>query len=217
MMNAVVFRWEILLTILLLAIAVEPIAGSTAAANLVALALFQIVVVATLLKSVKRNGYRGLGLALAFMWFGISVLALFTHQVHGVVAVFSGAMLLGALYVTFRNLLQRETGDFDALVGSIFGYVLLAMVWAMFYVQIERWHPGSLAIPADADLWSSSIYFSLVTLTSLGYGDILPLSAIARIAAGFEAVGGVLYIAIMIGSIVGTYRQKPLSEADWEQ
>ncbi|WP_432653391.1 potassium channel family protein [Ruegeria atlantica] len=68
-----------------------------------------------------------------------------------------------------------------------------------------------MAFPSDADLWSASIYFSLVTLTPLGYGDILPVSAVARISAGFEAVSGVLYIAIMIGSIVGTYRQELVS------
>lgn len=213
-MDSRIFCWEVLLTLLLLAIVIEPIAGPTTAANLLSLALFQIVVVATLLKSVKRGGHRGLGLTIAFLWFGITVLAVFTDQVQGLVAAFSGAMLVGALYVTFRNLFQREAGDFDALVGSIFGYVLLAMVWAMFYVQIERWHPGSIAFPVNADSWSSSIYFSLVTLTSLGYGDVLPVSAIARIAAGFEAVGGVLYIAIMIGSIVGTYREEPFSETN---
>jgi hypothetical protein len=58
----------------------------------------------------------------------------------------------------------------------------------------------------DSDIWSSVVYYSIVTITSLGYGDILPISPLARMVAGFEAIVGVLYIAIMIGSIVGKFQ-----------
>ncbi|WP_299351952.1 potassium channel family protein [uncultured Shimia sp.] len=193
--------------LLLVAVVVEPLFGSATWVTLVGVALIEVVVVAAILKSLNRTLHRGLGLVIVVGWFGTTLLALVTDGVQGMVAIFSGAMLVGALAVTFRNLMEREAGDYDALLGGIFGYVLLAMVWAMFYVQIERWHPGSIAFGEGAELWTSSIYFSLVTLTSLGYGDILPISPLARISAGIEAVGGVLYMAIMIGSIVGTYRQ----------
>ena len=83
---------------------------------------------------------------------------------------------------------------------------MLGMVWAMLFIQIESWQPGSISFTDGADIWSTSIYYSLVTLTSLGYGDILPISPLARVVAGLEAVVGVLYIAVMIGSIVGTYK-----------
>ncbi|PSL20069.1 potassium channel family protein [Shimia abyssi] len=207
-------RWETLLILLLAAFIIEPIFGNATWVNLLGLALVEIVVVAAIIKSLNKTRDRGVGLFVVVAWFGTTILALLTDDAHGVVAAVSGVMLIGALFVTFRNLLEREAGDYDALVGAIFGYVLLATVWAMFYVQIERWHPGSIGFGDSADLWTSSIYFSLVTLTSLGYGDILPLSPLARITAGLEAVGGVLYMAIMIGSIVGTYRQKPTKKIE---
>ena len=99
--------------------------------------------------------------------------------------------------------MRRGQGDVDTLLGAIFGYLLLAMAWAMLFIQIERWRPGSFSVPEGSDVWSSMLYYSIVTLTTLGYGDVLPISDLARMAAGFEAVIGVLYIAVMVGTIVG--------------
>ena len=73
-------------------------------------------------------------------------------------------------------------------------------------VQIERSHPGSFLLPDGSDSWAIMLYYSLVTMTTLGYGDILPLTPLAMMAAGFEAVIGVLYIAVMVGSIVGNLK-----------
>lgn len=202
-------RWGVLLVLLTTAMLLEPIFGESLLIELAGLALFQLVVVSALFSSIQDSRGRGAGLVLALVWFASSLLALFHDGYHGLVAGFSAALLAGSLIVTFRNLLDRESGDAEALVGAIFGFVLLAMAWAMLYVQIEHWHPGAIAFTETSGLWSSSVYFSLVTLTSLGYGDILPVDPLARIAAGLEAVVGVLYIAIMIGRIVGTYRNRP--------
>lgn len=199
-------RWGILLLLLLLAILLEPLFGSARPVRLLGLALLEFVVVAALVTSVRDVRGRSFGAVIAVLWFAASLLAMSTDVLHGLVVAASVAMLLGALFVTFRNLLDREAGDLDALIGAIFGYILLAMAWAMLFLHLERWQPGAFAFPDDGDHWSSLIYYSLVTLTSLGYGDILPVAPLARIAAGLEAVVGVLYIAVMIGSIVGTYR-----------
>ncbi|PRY26933.1 ion channel [Aliiruegeria haliotis] len=199
-------RWGALLVLLLVAILLEPVFGASRPVELLGLALLQFVVVRALFTSVTDRRGRIAGLALALFWFGATLFAIFVDALHGVVAAVSVLMLAGALYVTFRNLLDREAGDLEALVGAVFGYVLLAMAWAMFFVQIERWQPGAISFPDDAPLWSSSVYYSLVTLTSLGYGDILPVHPLARVMSGLEAVVGVLYIAVMIGSIVGSYR-----------
>lgn len=115
--------------------------------------------------------------------------------------------MIAALWATFANLVNAREGNIDNLMGAVFGYLLLAVAWAILYRQMERLHPGSFAIEEGADLSSSMIHFSLVTLTTLGYGDILPQTRPAEIAAGLEAVVGVLYIAVMVGSIVGTYQR----------
>ncbi|GKX35125.1 MAG: hypothetical protein MnENMB40S_27430 [Rhizobiaceae bacterium MnEN-MB40S] len=201
-------RWGLLLILLLLAVFLAPLFGGSTLAELISLALFEFVVVAALITSVTHTRGRIIGAVVAALWFAATVAALLADAMHGFVAAFSAVMLAGALLVTFYNLLDREAGDLDALIGAVFGYILLAMTWAMLFVQIERWHPGSFEFPLDSDLWSSLIYFSLITLTTLGYGDILPIAPVARLTAGLEAVVGVLYIAVMIGNIVGTYRRR---------
>ena len=204
-------RWGILLVLLLLAVLLESLFGASATVELLSLAIFEFVIVCALVTSVTHNRGRVIGAMVAALWFTATLAAFVTEKMHGLVAAFSVVMLAGALLVTFHNLLDRDEGNLDALVGAIFGYTLLGMTWAMLFVQIERWQPGSFDFPDEADLWSSLIYFSFVTLTTLGYGDILPVAPIARILAGLEAAVGVLFIAVMVGSIVGSYRRRKRS------
>ena len=56
-------------------------------------------------------------------------------------------------------------------------------------------------------IWNELLYFSLVTLTTLGYGDITPLGAVARIWSALEALVGTLYLAVLISRLVGIYRR----------
>jgi hypothetical protein len=98
----------------------------------------------------------------------------------------------------------------DRLAASVCVYLLLGFVWGIFYQLQETLHPGSFgALSAggamEAPLKSDLIYFSYVTLTTLGYGDITPLSAYARSSAILEAVAGPMYIAVLIARLVGLY------------
>ena len=85
----------------------------------------------------------------------------------------------------------------------MFGYFLLVVGWALFFDAMETWSPGAFALAADGDPFTELLYFSLVTITTLGYGDISPVAPFARISAGLEAATGTLYIAILIARIVG--------------
>jgi hypothetical protein len=76
-------------------------------------------------------------------------------------------------------------------------------------------YPGSFQFGANAtDRESDLIYFSLVTLTTVGYGDIVPLTGEARMLAALEAVAGVLYVAITVAVLVSAYRRGPSDSAD---
>jgi len=80
----------------------------------------------------------------------------------------------------------------------------------MIYVLIERLHPGSFFInpayrtgtPIDG---SDFLYYSYTTLTTLGYGDIVPVTSQARSVSIVEAIIGVMYLAIIISRLVGLY------------
>ena len=96
----------------------------------------------------------------------------------------------------------------NKLVGSICIYMLLGIVWALLYVFLDVIDPGAiegLSMNLDnGDTWDY-IYYSFVTLTTLGYGDISPVNQYARALAYIEAICGQIYIAVLIASLVGAH------------
>ena len=105
--------------------------------------------------------------------------------------------------------------DSKVILDAINGYLLLAIVFAMLIVILTRIDPASFSFPAIANGkgefsfdFSAPMYFSLVTTTTLGYGDIIPITAPARSLATFIAVSGQLYIAIIIALLVGKFASR---------
>lgn len=89
-------------------------------------------------------------------------------------------------------------------------YLLLGMVWAALYCAMDAFHPGSIQMGGHAtDHQSELLYFSLITLSTIGYGDVVPVSGEARMLAALEGVTGVLYIAITVAILVSSYRREP--------
>ena len=89
-------------------------------------------------------------------------------------------------------------------------YLLLALLWATLYLALDAFDPGSIQVgshPAERE--TNLLYFSLVTLSTIGYGDIVPLSGESRILAALEGVTGVLYMAITVALLVSRFRVEP--------
>jgi hypothetical protein len=88
-------------------------------------------------------------------------------------------------------------------------YLLIAMLWFALYAAIEAVHPGSFLHAGTplTDPRSELLYFSLVTLTTVGYGDIVPVGGATRILSALEAGAGVLYVAITVATIVGAHKR----------
>jgi len=91
----------------------------------------------------------------------------------------------------------------DTIYGAICVYLLMGITWAGAYAFIAYLEPSSFSVGATD--FDSFLYFSFVTLTTLGYGDLLPVSEAARTAAIMEAMSGVLYSATMIARLVGIH------------
>ncbi len=89
-------------------------------------------------------------------------------------------------------------------------YLLLGMQWFALYSAIDVFYPGSILHnnAALTDRSSELLYFSLVTLTTIGYGDIVPLHGEVRMLAALEGVTGILYVAITVALLVSSYKQK---------
>ncbi len=105
------------------------------------------------------------------------------------------------------SIFQAERVTPDLISGAVVAYLLLGICWGGLYSFIELTQPGSFSFSGEGgEELSSLFYFSFVTLTTLGYGDILPLSKIARTSAYLEAVTGVMFTAILIAGLVGSVR-----------
>lgn len=116
--------------------------------------------------------------------------------------------LLLAITHTFKQVAFGTDLSANRVVGAICVYLLLGVIWALSYSALELAAPGSFAgFETDAGRgWSSEwLYFSFVTMTTLGYGDLLPISATARAMAYMQAVFGQFYIAILVAGLVGAY------------
>ncbi|ODR99272.1 hypothetical protein AUC68_04525 [Methyloceanibacter methanicus] len=111
-----------------------------------------------------------------------------------------------SIVLILRDLSRRRDADSNTIMGAVVAYLFLAVAFAYLYGIIEHIQPGSFAgLPTGAGrerLDEALIYFSLVTLTTVGYGDIVAVSGPARPLAGLEAACGTLYVAVMIARLV---------------
>jgi hypothetical protein len=93
------------------------------------------------------------------------------------------------------------------LVGAIAAYLLVGLTWALAYEWLELVRPGSLQAGTDPSegAYPSILYFSFATLTTVGYGDITPVSQQARALSNLESLIGVLYPAVLIGRLLSMH------------
>ena len=96
----------------------------------------------------------------------------------------------------------------DVLYAAITVYLLLGNTFAALYGAMETIQPGSFIVskaPETVVSWAQFMYFSFATLTTLGFGDIVPLTTWSESLVAFEAVVGVLYLTVMMSRLVGLY------------
>jgi hypothetical protein len=118
--------------------------------------------------------------------------------------------------VVLRQTLASAAVTADTIAGAICFYLLLGVIWALVYAALELAHPGSfldggrpVGVPNRGSLVPELLYLSLATLSTLGYGDILPVTPQARMLAALEAIVGPLYLAVLIARLVGLAASRP--------
>jgi len=117
-----------------------------------------------------------------------------------------GLLAAGSLRFVFRS--GRRT--IDEIFATVVAYLLLAVLFAQLYEVLLEFNPQSFNIAAAADrppqlVQSDLLYFSFVTLATLGYGDVLPVDETARSLAVVEAVVGQFYVAVIVSVFIGMY------------
>ncbi len=112
----------------------------------------------------------------------------------------------GVIYWSARHVLFSGVVEMNTIIGALAIYLLLGLLWATLYLLTLELFPGAfngIDTAHWADNYSKTLYFSYVTMTSLGYGDISPAIPLSRTLAYLQAVAGAFYMAIVVASLVG--------------
>ena len=103
-----------------------------------------------------------------------------------------------------RFVLNAEQIAGEHVYAALSAYLLSGIFFGVTYWAIEVQWPGSFSGPSDFTR-ESAVYFSFVTLATLGYGDFLPKTDMTRGLVVFEAIGGQLFLAVMVARLIGLY------------
>jgi hypothetical protein len=136
-------------------------------------------------------------------------------------------LMLTAIFILFliwnvlSDLAHEDRPTTERIFGALCAYIFIGLLFALVYAHMEHRQPGSFnasnealleASTAEADLMPTFIYYSFVTLTTLGYGDITPVAEHARTLAWFEALLGQLYLAVMVAGFVAVHISERMKE-----
>jgi hypothetical protein len=122
-----------------------------------------------------------------------------------------------AVVVLVAQLMKARSVRSEELYGAASTYLLLGLTWGIIFMMVESIHPGSFSFPDhDEGGGHSLLYFSYITLVTVGYGEITPVSDTARSFAVIEAVMGALFMTILVARLVGLYTAAQSKERDEE-
>jgi hypothetical protein len=119
----------------------------------------------------------------------------------------------GMAYAAARQVLFSGRIEANTIIGAVAIYLLLGLIWSVLYlITLEFWHGAFNGIEYRhwADNFPVATYFSYVTMTSLGYGDISPAVPVSRVLAYLQAIFGTFYMAIVVASMIGARTSKVL-------
>ena len=199
------FAW--LFVTLLVTLPVGPLVSPLTRFNpleiLLALSLFAAIASAT-----RDRWFRGL-LALGGFYLSARTLALFEIPVllRASEAFWLVTAILATAATARRALLDEEV-DSEHIFAALDAYLLVGLIFGVGYSMLDQVWPASFGSTSAYDLdVGRGIYFSFVTLATLGYGDIVPLTGAARGLVIVEAVAGQMYMAVLVARLVSAYRK----------
>ena len=198
----------VLLLSLLMAILLTPVLnqGNWSRLVLAGVTFIPIVLSIVRLSQVKGWLWPSIMLALGNVVFVVAGNTFSSRTLTGIRWGFLAAFFAVTAAGLFSHLRNSRFITRAQLYTAVNIYLLLGLLWASLYLAIDAFSPGSIQMGNQADRQTELLYLSLVTLSTVGYGDIVPLSGIARIVTALEGVTGVLYIAITVALLVGRFR-----------
>lgn len=205
------YRFRLLLGSLLIVIIVSPLIESGGWGDLALAIVFLLVLLAAVFAVVDSRLIRISVIVLAGVWLVVKF-AGFISESDALVTT-SRVVLVPFLslagYYVLRAIIKAEVVSLDVVAGGVAVYLMLAVIWAIIFGVIEFFDPGSFTFADGTDLvdWNQLLYFSLTTITTLGYGDIHPLTPLAQIWSTLEAATGLIYMAVLMARLVSLFQR----------
>jgi voltage-gated potassium channel Kch len=198
-------RYTILFYVLLLTMVAVPLVAAMELTG----ALMEFFLAATLLAAVMPVGSvksrRVLLVVVPLVWLARPVTAWFDHPALSAMTLGLWTLLgLFAAVNALRFALRARQVDAEHLYAALSAYLLAGIFFGLFYWVLEQIGPQTFVAPGEFSRMTA-LYFSFVTLATLGYGDIVPRTDIARGLAIVEGVGGQLFLAVMVARLVSLY------------
>lgn len=108
-----------------------------------------------------------------------------------------------------KILAHRQTVTNQTIVLAITAYLFIGIIWSFIYYTIWQINPQSFHIDVSREYelkpWNLAMYFSLITLTTVGYGDIFPIGKWVMVLSNFEAMAGAIYLTVIVARLVSLY------------
>jgi Ion channel len=207
-----------LLIALALFFTAAPLVEEIKGGEFIASTLFSLVLLAGVLAVARRTRVLVIAVVLAVTAItGRWINHFRPDLVHPAVFLVCGLVLLAFVIAhLLRFILRAPSVNTEVLCASIAAYLMLGLMWTLAYWLVDQLTPGG-AFSFNTNAGTQSIngftgfYFSFITLSTVGYGDITPVSRIARWLAAMEAMTGLLYVAVLIARLVSIY-SPPKSE-----
>ena len=199
-----------LLVALLFSLAMLPLLETVVSGSVLLRAGFTVVVVIAMFKRWSKQRIRWIILTLALVVIPLSWVTLFVESNVLFVSYFGlgGALLwfIGSAHLI--DTVRTRRASYNSIFAAISAYFLFGMAWAMCYWGIDSVASGAFAYAHETTgqpsaEFSRFVYYSFVTMTTLGYGDLTPISPISQSLAWFQSVVGQFYVAVVIAWLVG--------------
>lgn len=200
-------KYSLLLMALLILVVAPLVFGNRVQSSLIFGVSSLAVLLFGVLAALQHRKARVLAIALAILA-TISQLSSFIfgarHFVQPKIAIFVAFLLFIAVIIVI-DVLRDEAATWDKIQGAVSAYVLFGVAWGLLYAWVLMHDPQAItgAVQRTAEnAGQPMIYFSFVTLTTLGYGDITPVSHTARTLAWLEAAFGQIYLVVLVARLV---------------
>ena len=175
-----------------------------------ALTFAPVILATTSLAQMRARLWPSVVLATGIFAFGLAETFIPIPALKGIKWAFLAAFFALTVARLFSYLKNARSVTYTQLYTAVSIYLLLGFLWFAMYSAIAIFSPGSIThiSSSTADRSSELLYFSLVTLSTIGYGDIVPVGGEVRMLAALEGITGVVYIAIAVALLVNAYKQQ---------